>query len=168
MVDEHTPVFFPVVKVPQILEVHGIDEKLQYAQSSYILRAVILCAEWYKTYLGTIPIQILTAEELCDSKHRDMPYSWKHTASFSGFEGKMAAPNILQKKHLEHLEQQVLCHLLLETMVSPAQLVVDMCSFMPPKSWPNQIITEVTFVSVLTAGYQIYWDTSKGKPKLLV
>lgn len=34
MVDEHTPVFFPVVKVPQILEVHGIDEKLQYAPSS--------------------------------------------------------------------------------------------------------------------------------------
>lgn len=93
---------------------------------------------------------------------------WKHTASFPGFEGKTAASKILQKKHLEQQNRLLLLHLLLETMVSPAQLVINTCSSLSPKSWPSLIITEVTFVSVFTAGYQIYWDTDKGKPKLFV
>lgn len=70
-----------------------------------------LYAEWYKTYPGIIPIQILTAEELCDSKQGYAP-QWKQTASFLGFERKMAAPNILQKKHLEQQNKLLLHHLL--------------------------------------------------------
>lgn len=100
-------------------------------------QTVVLYAEWHKRWLRvSLPYSCWVQRSCVTPIRGTCPYSWKHTASFPGFEGNMAAPNSLQKKDLEQ-QQLLLLHLLLEAMASPAQLVVYVCSSVSLKSWPS-------------------------------
>lgn len=128
--------FFPAAHLPQILELHCIDEKMHCAPSSYTSTT-----ESFSMQSGTKVTQLSLSysrwvQRSCVTP-RDVPQSWKHAASFPGFQGKLAAPNILQKKDLEQWKKSLSLHPLLDAMVSPAQRAVYKCSSGPVKSWPR-------------------------------
>lgn len=128
--------FFPAVHLPQILELHCIDEKMHCAPSSYTSTT-----ESFSMQSGTKVTQLSLSysrwvQRSCVTP-RDVPQSWKHAASFPGFQGRLAAPNILQKKDLEQWKKSLSLHPLLYAMVSPAQQAVYKCSSGPVKSWPR-------------------------------